>query len=91
MEQNAWPGNSLPGSIPQGMEEQLPRFDQETALGGQWDWEPHTADCEASICLVHTNCSDAVVARIDEILDDGNLQTGDLVLDGDRIAFYISE
>jgi type II secretory pathway pseudopilin PulG len=91
MEEQSWPLNAHPGMIPPGMEEKLPRFDEESVLGGKWDWEPHTSDCNASISLMHPKDSESVISRIDEILDDGNVHTGDLVLEGDRITFYLPD
>ncbi len=91
IEEQAWPQNTQPGKIPAGMEQQLPLFDQESVLGGKWDWEPHTEDCDASICLIHPAPSESVISKIDTILDDGNLNTGDLVLRENRVTFYLSD
>lgn len=91
MEEQSWPKDVQPGMIPPGMELQLPLFDEESALGGKWDWQPHTDDCEASICLMHAEPSESIASRVDEILDDGNLHTGNLVLEEDSIVLYLPE
>jgi type IV pilus assembly protein PilA len=73
-----WPPDTQPGKIPPGMEGQLPKFDQPSVVGGQWDWEFSASGVNAGISLRDTNAADHLLTRIDTLLDDGDLTTGNL-------------
>jgi type II secretory pathway pseudopilin PulG len=83
METGEWPedGNSnvLPASV-------LPYFEgstwSETAPnGGFWDWELNRHSVIASVGLTEGGggMDEAVFEKVDEILDDGNLASGDFL------------
>lgn len=90
LEKHKWPENTIPGTIPSGMEFQLPQFDEESAVGGNWDWQYSANSDKAAICLVNLSTNEAMITRIDEIIDDGNPYTGDLVMEEDRVTFHLS-
>jgi type IV pilus assembly protein PilA len=71
-----WPPDSNPGGIPTGMEDSLRSWNEPTPVGGQWDWDRGVLGINAGVTLINSTASNAVLERIDEILDDGNLSTG---------------
>lgn len=89
METGRWPPDSNRGVIPDGMEGQLPRFTEPSIVGGRWDWEYNTMGVTAGISLVASNASDKVLTKLDDSLDDGDLGSGRMVLNGDRITYAL--
>lgn len=78
LEYGYWPADSTPGVIPAGMEGRLPKFDQPSIVGGNWDWEYEASGVTAGISLRNSNASDALLQRLADQLGDGNLSTGKL-------------
>jgi hypothetical protein len=76
LEEGHWPKDGYPGTIPEGMEDQLPKFSEVTYQDGQWDWEHNAVGVTAGVSLRLSIIDKAVLARIDEILDDGDLTAG---------------
>ncbi|NDV63264.1 prepilin-type N-terminal cleavage/methylation domain-containing protein [Puniceicoccales bacterium CK1056] len=76
LEEGSWPADGLPGSIPAGMEDQLPKFAETTYQNGKWDWEHNAVGVTAGVSLRLSSIDEKVLTRIDEMLDDGNLTAG---------------
>ena len=75
IENGGWPGPAAPGVEPIGMTGYLPAaYSQTTAIGGNFSWSGPAA----KLYLTVTPASDAVMQRVDAILDDGDLSTGAL-------------
>lgn len=89
LEEGIWPDDASHAVVPTGMEGQLPRFTEETAAGGYWDWEYQAMGVTAGISLRESNADPATLERIDEILDDGNLLTGNFISNGNRVTFVL--
>jgi prepilin-type N-terminal cleavage/methylation domain-containing protein len=89
LEEGIWPDDANHGVIPAGMEGQLPRFTEETVAGGNWDWEYQTMGVVAGVSLYQSNAEPEILERIDEILDDGNLLTGNFISNGDRVTLVL--
>jgi prepilin-type N-terminal cleavage/methylation domain-containing protein len=89
LEEGIWPPDANHGVIPDGMEGQLPRFTETTAAGGNWDWEHMAMGVTAGISLRASNADPATLERIDDILDDGNLMTGNFISNGDRVTLIL--
>lgn len=88
-EHGVWPDDVNEGVIPPGMEGNLPRFREPSAVGGKWDWEMGIMGVTAGISLVGSTGSEAVFERVDEILDDGDLGSGRFFGNRDRYTFAI--
>jgi general secretion pathway protein G len=78
MEQGAYPADETPAVTPSGMGPYLGRFDwtADTVLGGQWDWDYKVFGITAGVSVYRPSSSAAEMAKIDGLLDDGNLNTG---------------
>ncbi len=74
LENGGWPPTNSPGVIPVGMSGMLPEsFTAPSPMGGNYSW----SGTSAIIRLTNTQATDPVMQRVDAILDDGNLATGD--------------
>lgn len=75
-----WPAETTTeGEIPTNMAGYLPAaWAQQSAMGGGYNWSGTTGQMR----LVNTRATDVVMRRIDAILDDGNLATGDFTGSG---------
>jgi prepilin-type N-terminal cleavage/methylation domain-containing protein len=78
LENGNYPDDDFPGSIPAGMEGYLRyvKWTEETAIGGQWDWDYDAWGCLAGISVYGPTVSEKLLRRIDERIDDGDLETG---------------
>jgi len=73
LESGQWPPPADAGEIPAGMNGQLPAaFTQTSPLGGNYLWSgpSHT------IVLRNSQARDAIMQRVDALIDDGDLTTG---------------
>jgi len=48
----------------------------DTALGGQWDWDYQVFGVKAGVSVYQPTASTSQIQRLDEMIDDGNLNTG---------------
>jgi prepilin-type N-terminal cleavage/methylation domain-containing protein len=86
---NGYPPDGLPGQIPAGMEGDLPRFNEDSVIGGRWDWEYNASMVTAGVSLRVGQNRPSLFQKIDAILDDGNLDTGFFVSRGTWITYII--
>jgi prepilin-type N-terminal cleavage/methylation domain-containing protein len=77
LENGGWPAaTTTAGAIPTNMGPYLPAsFAQGSALGGGYTWSGPSARLRL-INVSNVTC-DPIVLRVDALLDDGNLSTGD--------------
>lgn len=74
MENGQWPGATAGGIIPTGMAGFLPEsYTQPSPVGGSYWWSGPSQN----IVLRGSQASAALMQRVDAILDDGNLTTGE--------------
>jgi prepilin-type N-terminal cleavage/methylation domain-containing protein len=80
MDNGSWPPPGAPGVMPAGMAGYLPdTYTQITAVGGNFSWSGPAA----KLYLINTPASaDVVMQRVDALLDDGNIATGDIIKTG---------
>lgn len=88
-EHGTWPPDANSGIIPAGMEGELPKFTEETAVGGKYDWEYMTMNVTAGISIVGSNLDARLAGKIDEVLDDGDLSTGQFIANGNRYTYVL--
>jgi hypothetical protein len=86
-----WPPDSIPGTVPAGMEGKLPKFGERIHSGGYWDWDPGKGEEAPKIKLVGCKSGHRVIEMTDQILDDGDLATGRLVWEEHRLALLLGE
>lgn len=78
-------------AIPPGMESLLPpQFEETTAIGGRYNWEGPSFYPYAGISISSGPKSD-LVQLVDNILDDGSLQTGKFRITANGRPTYILE
>jgi prepilin-type N-terminal cleavage/methylation domain-containing protein len=73
-----YPSDKNPAQMPDGMADYLHKFPwiEETVIGGQWDWDYQQFGFTAGVSVKSPKWTDAQMAKIDKIMDDGNLATG---------------
>ena len=78
IEQGHYPDDGSPGGIPAGMDEALRpvKWDEKTPIGGQWDWDYRQFGVVAGVSVFMPDVPDSVMTKIDERIDDGNLESG---------------
>lgn len=90
LENGTWPEDGSPGTIPAGMEDRLTKFSEPTHQGGLWDWEYKAVGVTAGVSLRQGTFDQQVLARIDEILDDGDLTQGLFrTTNGDGVTYIL--
>ncbi len=74
----SYPPDRTPRQIPDGMGEYLGKFPwaEDTCIGGQWDWDYQQFGFEAGVSVYRPNWGADLMLKVDEVLDDGNLSTG---------------
>lgn len=74
----SYPPDSTPGRIPDGMADYLKGFPwtDDTVIGGQWDWDDEQFGTKAGVSVYMPNWDDEQMQKVDKIIDDGNLSTG---------------
>lgn len=94
----AYPPDAGTGHIPTGMDKYLDvdRWNRSTPIGGSWDIEFNTSGVTSAVGVhfdgIVAAPPDEYMMRIDEILDDGNLQTGAFrKLDESRFYYVVLE
>ncbi len=73
-----WPGDRTPGELPEGLDELLGEFgwDEPTPIGGQWDWDYGQFGYHSGVSVYQPDRTRAEMAAVDELFDDGDLDTG---------------
>ena len=78
METGEYPADRTPGLMPVGMSGYLWNFPwtEDTAVGGNWDWDYNVFGVRAAVSVRSPNWSDDRMQLVDAAMDDGNLDTG---------------
>ncbi|HVU18063.1 MAG TPA: type II secretion system protein [Candidatus Didemnitutus sp.] len=75
-----WPANASPGVVPAGISTadfKVSVWQSPTTIGGEWNWDLNIVPgVTAAISISNFTCSDAQLAEIDAMIDDGDLSTG---------------
>jgi len=87
-EKGNYPPDVLPGIVPAGMDDFLLRmhWTESTSLGGEWDWDYKQFGCTAGVSVHGPTAGVAELKRLDKLIDDGDLSTGNF---RQRSAGYI--
>jgi type II secretory pathway pseudopilin PulG len=74
LETGQWPPSAPPSTVPGGMDGFLPAaFTRTSPLGGNYQWSGPSH----YLVLINSGASDSVMQRVDAMLDDGVLSTGE--------------
>lgn len=93
MKNGQWPPSAANGAVPTGMSGEL-RDDNWAAvnsLGGRWNWDYKTNGVTAGISVTGATVDDTQMLEIDKEIDDGNLSSGILVKNGDRLTCILQK
>jgi type IV pilus assembly protein PilA len=73
-----WPANAGSGIVPSGMSGDFNEANWRTrnSVGGRWNWDRNINGISAGISTTNVTVSDAQMAAVDAVIDDGNLTTG---------------
>lgn len=77
-ENGNYPPDTTPGVIPPGMEDYLKRMDWTgpDVLGGKWDWDYQQFGTKAGISSYRPTAAQSQLLHYDELMDNGDLETG---------------
>jgi prepilin-type N-terminal cleavage/methylation domain-containing protein len=78
MENGQYPADRTPAQMPAGMSGYLWNFPwaENTAVGGHWDWDYQQFGTKAAVSVHMPDWNDDRMQRVDAVVDDGNLSTG---------------
>lgn len=95
LDNGTYPADSAPGAIPSGMEDYIKSHNWTDAspIGGSYDWIYNGTGggggVGAAVAITSYTTGDAPVAKLDEIMDDGNLGTGLIQKNGNTVLYII--
>ncbi len=93
-EMGIWPPDVNRGTIPPTMADYLrdESFTEITVVGGNWDWDFDQSFAYAAISIIEPTGGTNVMQKIDEMLDDGALESGEFKqVAGARFALILEE
>ncbi|HUJ44559.1 MAG TPA: hypothetical protein VLW52_13245 [Opitutaceae bacterium] len=93
MKNGRWPPSATDGAVPTGMSGELRDADwaQDCSLGGRWNWDYKTNGVTAGISVTDATVDDDQLLGIDKEMDDGNLSSGILVKNGNRLTYILQK
>ena len=88
VENRNYPPDAQPAMIPAGMADYLSQmpWTEVNSLGGRWDWDYRQFSCIAGVSVYQPGADIVQLQRLDQLIDDGNLGTGNF---RSRSAGYI--
>jgi prepilin-type N-terminal cleavage/methylation domain-containing protein len=80
LEMGDYPADVGPATVPSGMEDYVNSslFTSTTPAGGSYDWDYGVFGITAAVSVMGVTVGSETILKIDEILDDGNLGTGNI-------------
>ncbi|MBN1558239.1 MAG: type II secretion system protein [Lentisphaerae bacterium] len=94
MEHGHYPNDVNRATVPPGMDAYLPQrihWESRTPLGGVWDWERNVFGISAGFSVVNPSATEEQFRQVDELIDDGDLDTGRFLRIGSDRYTYICE
>ena len=90
-----WPPDDVQGTMPPGVGVELylseGDFESATPVGGRYNWDGPEVHSYAGVSIQGATAPSTLFARIDEIVDDGNLGTGDFLQTPNGRYTYVIE
>jgi type II secretory pathway pseudopilin PulG len=101
LQNGGWPADGSPQVVPPEVAGQLPaNFTQKTPIGGYYKWNfavPADGIAAKAAIIIQANSGNPIIddldqlEMIDQLIDDGNLSTGNLQLGSTNSLVYIIE
>ena len=78
MESGIWPPDTTTGIFPNELAGYFSKrsFESSTPIGGNWDYEEYASGITSGVGVVAPSFEEAEITKIDAIIDDGNLSSG---------------
>lgn len=88
-----WPPNAGSGVVPVGMSGILRdgAWSGVNSVGGRWNWDYNNFGVTAAISSTGVTASDAQMAAVDALIDDGDLSTGLFQKISTRFVFILQQ
>lgn len=96
-EAGSWPADTTPGVIPPEMENyyfpyfKIDWWGDETELGGHWDWDAGYHGFNFSVSIYSPSASADQLTEFDQLIDDGNLDSGNFRKVGTQYHYIIED
>lgn len=90
LENGHWPAEASPGVLPPEMEDSVRGFENDSSIGGKWQWLNNTT-YPAALKLAEPGAPDEILAKVDSNLDNGNLTSGSFIKDGNDYVLILEE
>ncbi len=73
-----YPADKMPAQMANGMAKYLNSFpwSEDTVIGGRWDWDYEVFGIHAGVSVHSPDLGDEQMRKIDALIDDGNLGSG---------------
>jgi prepilin-type N-terminal cleavage/methylation domain-containing protein len=93
VEHAGYPADTGPAQVPDGMAPYFGKlaWTQPTPIGGSWDWDYGTVGVKAAISAYQPSASDDQRLAIDEMIDDGNSDSGIVRVSAGRVTYVVEE
>lgn len=94
MESGQWPPDTTTGVFPSELAGYFSArfFETNTPMGGQWDYEQFDSGVTSAVGVVSPTLPEEDITKVDALIDDGNLATGQFrKIDDDRYFWIIAE
>ena len=93
IEHTGYPADVGPAQVPDAMAPYFGKFawTLPTPIGGLWDWDYGTVGVKAAISAYQPSVSEDQRLTIDEMIDDGNPDTGSVRVTGGRVTYVVEE
>ena len=92
-ENGSWPPDGA-GGWPSELTGYLPppdRWNQPTPIGGKWAWALNSDSATAALKINDYTVSSAQVLNLDQMIDDGALETGDLIVADTSLVYVLQK
>lgn len=93
IEKGYWPTDGA-GGWPDEVLGYLPppdRWHQPTPIGGTWAWALNSDNTLASIRINNPTAPLSQITNIDQMIDDGNTETGSIILSGQSLIYVLEK
>ena len=91
MESGQWPPDTTAGTFPNEMAGYFAKrfFESNTPMGGQWDFEQFDSGVTSAVGVVSPSLPEEEFVKVDSLIDDGNLATGQFRKIADERYFWV--
>ena len=92
LENGNWPPNDLSGRIPASLAGDIAsKFTERNSLGGLWNWDTNRLGISGGIATTGVTVSAIQMAKVDALIDDGDVTSGAFRLFGSRYILVLEE